>query len=61
MPGHSPKAEVLVRFPGAVCKRVHSTAGITGYVIRLPGGKQIASGGTAARAWDAVRLPEGGA
>jgi hypothetical protein len=58
MPGYSPKAEVLAHFPDAKCSRFHAS-GITGYVVKLPNGKQIGTGGSSAQAWKNVRVPDG--
>lgn len=51
MPGTMPKADALKLLPeGTVCKRM-SGMGITGFVVTLPNGKQIASAGTPGQAW----------
>lgn len=51
MPGAMPKLEALKLLPeGTTCKRM-SGMGITGYVVMLPDGKQIASAGTPGQAW----------
>jgi hypothetical protein len=50
-PGATPKGDALKLLPtGTVCERM-SGMGITGYVVSLPNGKQIASAGTPAQAW----------
>lgn len=51
MPGATPKEDALKVLPaGTRCERM-SGMGITGYVITLPDGKQIASAGNAGQAW----------
>lgn len=56
MPGATPRQDALALLPaGTTCKRM-SAMGITGYVVQLPDGRQIASGGNAGQAWsDAQR------
>lgn len=51
MPGAIPKQEALKLLPeGTTCKRM-SGMGITGFVVTLPDGKQIAAAGTPGQAW----------
>jgi hypothetical protein len=51
IPGATPKEDALKVLPaGTRCERL-SGMGITGYVISLPDGKQIASAGNAGQAW----------
>ncbi|WP_157645474.1 hypothetical protein [Burkholderia ubonensis] len=51
MPGATPKEDALKVLPaGTTCQRM-TGMGITGYVISLPDGKQIASAGNAGQAW----------
>ncbi|KVZ92681.1 hypothetical protein WL25_16935 [Burkholderia ubonensis] len=51
MPGATPKEDALKVLPaGTTCQRMIGM-GITGYVISLPDGKQIASAGNAGQAW----------
>jgi hypothetical protein len=53
-PGATFKADALALLPeGANCQRL-SRMGITGYVICLPDGRQIASAGNAGLAWRAA-------
>lgn len=69
MPGALPKMEALKVLPeGTSCKRV-SAMGMTGYVVLLPSGKQIAAAGTPGQAWreatqwaarNAAKLAKGG-
>lgn len=51
MPGATPKRDALAILPkGARCQQV-TAMGITGYVVSLPDGRQIASAGNAGQAW----------
>ena len=51
MSGATPKDDALKLLPaGTTCQRM-TGSGITGYVVQLPGGKSIASAGTAGLAW----------
>lgn len=51
MPGATPKEDALKVLPaGTTCRRM-SRMGITGFVVSLPDGRQIASAGTAGQAW----------
>jgi hypothetical protein len=51
MPGATPKQDALKMLPaGTHCQRM-TGMGITGFVVSLPDGKQIASAGTAGQAW----------
>lgn len=59
MPGAIPKQEALKLLPeGTTCKRM-SGMGITGFVVTLPDGKQIAAAGTPGQAhdWASRNLP----
>lgn len=50
-PGGTPKTDALQFLPaGTTCVRVRG-AGMTAYVVNLPNGLQIASGGNSATAW----------
>ena len=50
--GATPKADALALLPpGVTCVRA-SALGINGYVVRLPDGKGIGSGGNAQKAWE---------
>jgi len=54
MPGATPKEDALRVLPaGTKCSRL-SRAGITGFVVELPSGKQVGAGGTAGAAWRAA-------
>jgi hypothetical protein len=49
--GYSSRAVALAMLPeGTCCKRL-SAAGMTGYSICLPDGRQIAAAGSARQAW----------
>lgn len=51
MPGATPKDDALAVLPaGTHCSLMHAL-GIRGYVVRLPDGKAIGSGGNASIAW----------
>ena len=51
MSGATPKRDALAILPkGARCQQVMAM-GITGYVVSLPDGRQIASAGNARQAW----------
>lgn len=50
-PGSNFKDEALKLLPkGTACRRL-SAAGLTGYIVELPGRIQIASAGAAGQAW----------
>jgi hypothetical protein len=54
MPGATPKDEALLLLPaGTTCRRM-SGGGITGYIVELADGTQIASAGNAGQAWRAA-------
>lgn len=50
MPGETPKAEALAKWPGAYCRPAEAL-GIRGYVVYSATGQPIASAGTAKDAW----------
>lgn len=51
MPGATPRDDAMVLLPeGTTCKLVHAM-GIRGYVVTLPDGKAVGSGGNAGVAW----------
>jgi Mg-chelatase subunit ChlD len=51
MPGGTPKEDALKLLPeGTTCQRM-TGMGITGYVVLLPDGRDIASAGNAGKAW----------
>lgn len=51
MPGATPKKDALDVLPvGTTCTRVHA-AGMVGYSVKLPSGRQIGAGGSASVAW----------
>lgn len=55
MPGETPKEEALKLLPaGTECKKV-TRMGITGFVVILPDGKNVASSGNASQAWERAR------
>lgn len=51
-PGATPKDKALAVLPAGVTCRRESAMGITGYVVRLPNGKGIGSGGNPQKAWE---------
>lgn len=51
MPGGTPKADALKSLPtGTTCKRIHA-AGMVGYSVQLPDGRQVGAAGNAGQAW----------
>lgn len=51
LPGATPKADAMALLPpGTSCKRIHA-AGMVGYSVQLPGGRQVGSGPSANVAW----------
>lgn len=53
MPGYSRKEEALKFHPGAYCvKETAASLNITGYVVYDAQGRALASGGSAASAWE---------
>jgi hypothetical protein len=51
MPGLTPKADALEYWPGATCVKRYG-AGLTYYAIHDAHGAQIATGGSASKAWE---------
>lgn len=57
-PGATPKTDALALLPQDTrCKRISAgwSSAITGYVVTLPDGRDIASRGTASQAWNEAR------
>jgi hypothetical protein len=53
-PGATPKNDAQLLLPaGSTCRRV-SAGGMTGYLVELANGTQIASAGNAGQAWRAA-------
>lgn len=51
MPGATPKQDAMQLLPAGTKCTLASALGITGYVVTLPDGQQIASAGNAGQAW----------
>lgn len=52
IPGATPRQDALALLPkGTRCQQA-SAMGISGYVVTLPDGRNIASAGNASQAWD---------